>query len=93
MLSVVEPEHHPSHANRVITTVRIAVAKADGTPSTPSLAKIAVAAAAAADTSGYASQDRPRLLRPASDGLFCRRERRTPVFQVQGRHDEEAEQR
>jgi hypothetical protein len=37
--------------------VRTAVASVDGTPSTPSLARIAVAAAAAADISAYASQD------------------------------------
>ena len=38
-----------AHANNVTTTVRIAVASVDGTPSTLSLARIAVAAAATAE--------------------------------------------
>jgi hypothetical protein len=39
----------------VTTTVRIAVASVEGTPSTPSLARIAVSAAAAADINAYAT--------------------------------------
>src|SRR6186997_1371535 len=46
-----------AHANTRTTTVRIAVASVEGTPSTPSFARIAVAAAATADMSAYASQD------------------------------------
>ncbi len=38
-----------SHANTITTTVRSAVASVDGTPSTPSFARIAVAAAAPAE--------------------------------------------
>src|SRR5476649_184974 len=44
-----------AHAKTVITTVRIAVARFDGTPSTPIFARMAVAAAATADTSAYPS--------------------------------------
>jgi hypothetical protein len=38
-----------AHAKTVTTTVRIAVASVDGTPSTPSFARMAVAAAATAE--------------------------------------------
>src|SRR5215471_1880542 len=39
-----------AHANAVMTTVRIAVARFDGTPSIPIFARIAVSAAATAET-------------------------------------------